>query len=62
MSQDNKDAKLMSLLAGGLCVGGWVASAFFAYTGNAMMAMKFDLVGYIGLGAYLVIRSIIPKD
>lgn len=41
---------------------GWILSEFFALSGNQMLLLKFDLVGYMGLVALLVIMAIAPKE
>jgi uncharacterized membrane protein len=41
---------------------GWILSEFFALSGNQMLALKFDLVGYMGLAASLVIMAISSKE
>lgn len=45
-----------------LWVLGWTLSEFFALSGNQMLVLKFDLVGYMGLAAFLVIMAISSKE
>ena len=41
---------------------GWILSEFFTLSGNQMLVLKFDLVGYIGLAAFLVIMATSSKE
>jgi hypothetical protein len=54
--------RVMMFLAFLLCIVGWMLSGFFALSGNQMLMLKFDLVGYTGLAALLVIGAIKPKE